>query len=115
MLRQLKTDSDLITGIKCRDAECLELFYDHYSSLIYSLISRDISDPYEAEQLLEAVFCKLPGSISLCQPGDRFLTWIILFTQKEIQNFIARKSERQKKIDSVILDLFFMQRATGST
>ncbi|HVG16163.1 MAG TPA: hypothetical protein VM935_14430 [Chitinophagaceae bacterium] len=109
MLQPLKYSSELIDGIRCRDAHCLDSFYNYYSTVIFSLITRDIHDREEAEKLMENVFCKIAESISTYNSGDRFFTWVIQLTQKEIQGFISLRNERQKKIDAVIANLFYMQ------
>jgi DNA-directed RNA polymerase specialized sigma24 family protein len=108
MSLQPKTTSEYLEGFRCKDVHCLESFYNYYSAVLFGIITRDIPDNEEAEKLLEEVICKIAGNISLCDPGERFFTWVILLTQQEIKKFISLKRERQKKIDRVIADLFFI-------
>src|SRR5439155_26415439 len=63
---QIMTDAELIAGIRSRQREAFDLFYDRYAQIIFNLCLRILKDETDAEDVVQEIF------VQTWKEADRF-------------------------------------------
>lgn len=88
------TDEDLIAGIRDRDVHALEIFYDRYRVLAYSLCVRLLANPGDAEDVVQEAFMNVWRAAESYRP-DRSTprSWLLsVVHHRAIDKLRARQS-----------------------
>src|SRR5258708_1306746 len=73
-----QTDADLYRPLLERDAGAVELIYDRYGGLAYSLAMRILADPGRSEEVVQDVITTICRSPERCDPARGTLrTWLL--------------------------------------
>ena len=88
-----RLDEQLIRRIAQGDSEAFGSLYDRYSKLLYSLATRILNDPSEAEDVLQEVFLKIWEKASSFNVAvGRPFSWLVTITRnKAIERLRARR------------------------
>lgn len=87
------SDKDLMIKIKEADREAIEILFDRYSPLLFSVIKKIVEDDEIAEEVLFEVF-----EIIWCKPeyfeedNKNAYTWIIMLARKKAIDKLKRKN-----------------------
>ena len=86
------TDSELMMRVVNYDSKALEVLYNRYSSILYTLIKKIVSDQQTAEEVLSDVF------VIIWRKADRFsfesnnvYTWLITLSRNKAVDALRRK------------------------
>ncbi len=72
------SEDELVRALRNREKIAIEALYDMYSSSLYGVISRIITDTATAEDLLQETFLKIWNSFSGYDAGKgRLFTWMV--------------------------------------
>ena len=72
------SEEELVRALRNREKIAIEALYDMYSSSLYGVISRIITDTATAEDLLQETFVKIWNSFSGYSAGKgRLFTWMV--------------------------------------
>lgn len=96
----------MIRRLKSKDSASLDYLYDHYSSALYGIILRIISDEDIAEEVLQDVFLKIWNKIPQYDAEKgRLFTWMInLARNQAIDKTRSREISKAKK--TITIDHF---------
>ncbi len=77
LLKRLKQEQELISGLVNRDRLTFERLYDNYSQAIYSSILRIVNNKDQADEILQDTFLKIWSKIDTYKPEKgRLYTWM---------------------------------------
>lgn len=86
------TDKELIQRVVNRDSKALEILYDKYSPILYTLIKKIVGDKTKAETILADVFVIVWQKSNLYdQSMNNFYSWLILLTRNKSIDFVKRE------------------------
>lgn len=86
------SENELVQKIKKKDPRALEEVYDRYSSLLYSLIKKIITDDKNSNEILTKVFLILWNKIDAYPEQTRNLfVWLINITRNLAIDHLRRK------------------------
>ncbi len=91
------SDEALMFGLVNRDVAALETLYDRYSTLVYSVALRVVSDRGLAEDIVQEVFLQLwrrPNSYDSAH--GRFIAWIASVARNRSIDEVRRRSRRTR-------------------
>ena len=87
------TDKELIERIVNRDSKALEVLYDKYSPLLYTLIKKILGDKEKAEQALADIFVIIWQKSDLYDFNTQnFYTWLILLSRNKALDLLKREN-----------------------
>lgn len=85
------SDRDLMLRVRDNDAEAMEILYDRYSPLLFTLIKKIVGNQESAEEVLTEVF------LIIWKSADQFdfevknvYTWMVLLARKKAIDSIKR-------------------------
>ncbi len=86
-------DKELIERIVNKDSKALEILYDKYSPILYTLIKKIVVEKDKAETVLADVFVIVwQKSYLYDQSLNNFYTWLILLTRNKSIDFMKREN-----------------------
>lgn len=86
-------DKELIERIVNKDSKALEILYDKYSPILYTLIKKIVVEKDKAETVLADVFVIVWQKSHLYnQSLSNFYTWLILLTRNKAIDFMKREN-----------------------
>ena len=91
------SDEDLMIGLAERDVGALETLYDRYSTFIFSVALRILSDRGPAEDIVQEVFLQLwrrPTSYDAAH--GRFVPWLASVARNRSIDELRRRSRRMR-------------------
>jgi RNA polymerase sigma-70 factor (ECF subfamily) len=99
-----------------RDESAMELLYDRFARLLYSVILAVVRDADEAQDLLQEVFVQIWNNAQSFDPqrGTAY-AWIVALTRNRAIDRLRSKSFRERRNDTDSLDIveeFATQEAT---
>ena len=87
-----QTDSELLLEVANDNTAAFEQLYDRYSSLLYSLIKKIVTDKNVAEKILYDVFVIVWKRIDdFDYETDNVYTWIVLLARKKAIDVLKRR------------------------
>lgn len=105
------TDAQLMAGMADGDLTALELLYDRYSTLVYSVSLRVLRDTHLAEDVVQEVFIRLWRQPTSYDPErGRFISWLMSVTRNRSLDELRRvtrrlRSEEQNDDDQPLHDV----------
>lgn len=85
------TDNELIERVINKDSKSLEVLYDKYSPILFTLIKKIVSDKEKAEIVLADVFVIIwQKSYQYNLATNNLYAWLILLTRNKSIDFIKR-------------------------
>ena len=91
------SDEDLMSGLVERDVGALETLYDRYSTFVFSVALRVLSDRGLAEDIVQEVFLQLwrrPTSYDAAH--GRFISWLASVARNRSIDELRRRSRRMR-------------------
>ena len=83
------------------DIAALELLYDRYSTLVFSVSLRVLHDTQLAEDVVQEVFLRLWRQPASFDPGrGRFISWLMSVTRNRALDELRRVSRRNRSEDA---------------
>jgi RNA polymerase sigma-70 factor (ECF subfamily) len=98
-------DSALLAGIRSGDESAMAALYDRYSSVVYSVALRVLTDTAAAEDVLQEVFMQLwrnPGRFDASRGA--LAPWLAVITRNRAIDML-RKRHPETDIDDVIVSV----------
>lgn len=94
-----KDEVDLIKRIKNRDEQALELFYDKYNKLIFSLVLSIVKRREEAEDVLQELFTKIwEKAHTYNENQGSVYSWVVTMSRnKAIDRIRSRRYKSEQK------------------
>lgn len=88
------TDSELLQRVAQLDSKALEILYDRYSPILFTIIKRIVSDKQAAEEILTDVFEIIWKKIGLYDfnSNDAY-TWLIMLARNKAVDYIRRAKD----------------------
>ena len=83
-------DEDLVYGLKTRDGQICELFYNEYSPVIYRVAIGILSNPDAALDCTQDVLLKIIKSIHSFKGHSSLKTWVITITINTARSSLKR-------------------------
>jgi len=94
------TDAELMSVLATGDIVALELLYDRYSTLVYSVSLRVLHDSQLAEDVVQEVFLRLwRQPISYDPARGRFISWLMSVTRNRSLDELRRVTRRMRSED----------------
>jgi RNA polymerase sigma-70 factor (ECF subfamily) len=95
------TDAELITGIRNRQRQAFDLFYDRYAQIIFNLCLRILKDETDAEDVVQEIF------VQIWKEADRFdatrasvKTWLFTIARsRSLDRYRSRKTVQSRLED----------------
>lgn len=103
-LASTQIDQDqLISSLKARDKEALGYLYDNYSTAIYGLIYRIVTDESVAEEVLQDAFLKVWDKIDQYDASKgRLFTWMANLSRNlAIDKLRSKEIKKVGKTDNI--------------
>lgn len=89
-----------------RDESALELLYDRYARLLYSVILAILRDADEAQDLLQEVFVQIWNNASSFDPArGTAYAWIVALTRNRSIDRLRSKNFRERRNETDSLDI----------
>lgn len=86
------TDRELIERVINKDSKALEILYDRYSPILFTLVNKIVSDKSKAENILSDIFVIIWQKSNLYNFNAQTLyTWLILLTRNKSIDFVKRE------------------------
>lgn len=86
------TDREVIERVANKDSKALEILYDKYSPILFTLINKIVGDKSKAEIVLADVFVIVWQKSELYDFSlQNFYTWLILLTRNKSVDFLKRE------------------------
>lgn len=94
---------DLVTGLRNRDSSSLGLLYDHYSSALFGVINRIVSDPSVAQEVLQDSFVRIWDRIeNFDESKGRLFTWMLNISRNlAIDKMRSKELKKAEKTDDL--------------
>jgi len=90
------TDSNLMGRVANYDSKALEILYDRYSPLLYTIIKKIVSDKDLAEEVLVEVFAIVWRKIELYD-SEKAYSWLVGLTRNKAVDVVRRNNNDQVK------------------
>jgi len=95
------TDAELIAGIRNRQRQAFDLFYDRYAQIIFNLCLRILKDETDAEDVVQEVF------VQIWKEAERFdatrasvKTWLFTIARsRSLDRYRSRKTVQSRLQD----------------
>jgi RNA polymerase sigma-70 factor (ECF subfamily) len=86
------TDIELLKRVSNSDSKALEILYNRYSPLLYTIIKKIVTDEETAQQALAEVFVIVWRKIDRfdCNTGNPY-TWLVTLTRNKAVDIIRRR------------------------
>lgn len=92
------TDRELIERVINKDSKALEILYDRYSPILFTLVNKIVKDKSKAENILADIFVIIWQKSNLNNfNAQNLYTWLILLTRNKSIDSVKR--ERGEIID----------------
>jgi len=92
------SDAALMARVLHRDSRALELLYDRYSRLVYSLVLRIAQQPASAEEIVQDVFLQIWRNAKRYQAARGPLgPWLFTVARNRALDFLRLKREKQRR------------------
>ncbi len=86
------TDRELIERVINKDSKALEILYDRYSPILFTLVNKIVSDKSKAENILSDIFVIIWQKSNLYNfNAQKLYTWLILLTRNKSIDFVKRE------------------------
>ncbi|MEQ9437549.1 MAG: sigma-70 family RNA polymerase sigma factor [Cyclobacteriaceae bacterium] len=97
------SEEQLVQGLRKKDKEAFAYLYDHYASAIFGVISRIVTEPKIAEEVLQDVFLKFWHKIDhYNETKGALFTWMLTLTRNTARDRLRSKEYKSsKKTDSI--------------
>nr|WKN34764.1 sigma-70 family RNA polymerase sigma factor [Tunicatimonas sp. TK19036] len=97
------SEEQLIRGLRNKDKQAFTYLYDHYSPAIFGVISRIVTEPKVAEEVLQDVFLKFWNKIDHYDESKGALfTWMLTLTRNTSRDRLRSKEYKSThKTDSI--------------
>lgn len=102
-LKGVSSDSALVSAVRAGDQNAMAQLYDRYSSIVYSVGLRVLSDTGAAEDVLQEVFMQLwrnPDAFDASR--GNLAPWLAVITRNRAIDFL-RKRRPESNIEEVIV------------
>ncbi len=88
------SDLELMQRVASYDSKALEILYNRYSSLLYTLVKKIVTDENLAEEVLSDIFVIIWKKIKLFEikTGNAY-TWLILLARNKAVDTLKRKKD----------------------
>ncbi|MEU1542508.1 sigma-70 family RNA polymerase sigma factor [Actinacidiphila glaucinigra] len=97
------SDEELAAGIVRGDEQCLAAAYHRWGSLIYSLATRALGDPTEAEDVTQQVFLGAwRGRHNYRAERAALPAWLVGIAKKKIVDALSARTRRRCLADAMI-------------
>jgi len=94
------TDSDLMLRVSNYDSKALEILYDRYSPLLYTLIKKIVGEKELAEEVLIEVFVIVWRKIELYDSKkNNAYTWLVYIARNKAVDVVRRKRGQSGNIN----------------
>ena len=91
-------DSDLLLRIADKEEQAIEILYDRYSKLLYSIILAIIRSPEEAQHLLQEIFIQIwQKAPSFDVSRGNVYSWMVALTRNRSIDRLRSKGYRERK------------------
>jgi RNA polymerase sigma-70 factor (ECF subfamily) len=102
MVTELGSDEDLIASIQRKDVQALEMLYDRYRVVAYSLALRMLSSATDAEEVVQEAFLSVWRSAATYRPErSNGRSWLLSIVHHKS---IDKLRGRQSRIQGVALE-----------
>lgn len=86
------TDAEIMLKVAGYDSKALELLYDRYAPILYSLIKKIVTDKESAEEILSDVFVIVWRQIDQFDfMTNNIYTWLVTLSRNKAIDFLNRK------------------------
>ncbi len=83
-----------------QDPQAIEMLYDRYSRLVYSLVLRILREPATAEELVQEVFLHLWRNARAYQPERGALEpWLVTMARNRALDALRSKAAKQRRVE----------------
>ncbi|WP_431966862.1 RNA polymerase sigma factor [Actinacidiphila sp. bgisy160] len=97
------SDEELAAGIVRGDERCLAAAYHRWGSLVYSLATRALGDPTEAEDVTQQVFLGAwRGRHTYRAERAALPAWLVGIAKKKIADALSARTRRRNLADAMI-------------
>lgn len=97
-----RADAELVAALGNGDLRALELLYDRYSTLVFSVSVRVLRDAHLAEDVVQEVFIRLWRQPTSYDPArGRFISWLMSVTRNRSLDELRRVTRRLRSEDVV--------------
>jgi RNA polymerase sigma-70 factor (ECF subfamily) len=87
------TDIEIIERINTRDSKALEVLYDRYSPVLYTLVKRIVEEKSKAEEILAEIFVIIwQKSYKYFLNSNNLYCWLINLSRNKALDFKRRES-----------------------
>lgn len=94
------TDAELMAALASGEIAALELLYDRYSTLVFSVSLRVLRDTHLAEDVVQEVFLRLWRQPTSYDPErGRFISWLMSVTRNRSLDELRRVTRRMRSED----------------
>jgi RNA polymerase sigma-70 factor (ECF subfamily) len=81
-----------------------EQIWDEFSSVLRTFISRRVSNPSQAEDILQEVFIKIHSNIELLKENTKIRSWIYQITRNTIIDYYRKQKIKTEDIDAAAFE-----------
>jgi len=86
------TDAEIMLKVAGYDSKALELLYDRYAPILYSLIKKIVTDKESAEEILSDVFVIVWRQIDAFDfMTNNIYTWLVTLSRNKAIDFLNRR------------------------
>ena len=119
MTSSLHTAQTLLPAIASGDATAFEALYDRYASMVYGLLLRILSNPDDAQEVLQETFVKAWSNASMFDAvrGSEAAWLISIARSRGIDKLRSRRLRSDRENDAgreVSIQSSFVERTTGA-
>lgn len=99
-------DSDLLMRIADRDEQAIEVLYDRYSKVLYSILVAILKNAEEAQDLLQEIFIQIwQKAPSFDVSRGNVYSWMVALTRNRAIDRLRSKSFRERKQENYDYDI----------
>lgn len=99
-------DSDLLMRIADRDEQAIEILYDRYSKVLYSILVAILKNTEEAQDLLQEIFIQIwQKAPSFDVSRGNVYSWMVALTRNRAIDRLRSKSFRERKQENYDYDI----------